>query len=212
MSVVAVAWGLVRGPARFVLMAATLLASIAAARAQHSVDAAEFLENLSERTIAQLTDASASPEEKERRFRALVKEGFDIRAIGRFVLGRYWRGASKAERRDFLAAFEDMLVHRSLPLFADYSGARLKVELVRPLADQQDLVNVTTAVERREGEPLHVDWRIGKVDDQFKILDVVAEGVSIAVTLRSEYGSVLKQNGGDVSDLAARLREKSTTL
>jgi len=46
----------------------------------------------------------------------------------------------------------------------------------------------------------------------FKIVDIVAEGVSIAVTLRSEYGSALKNNGGNVAKLVEELRVKLSAL
>ncbi|MCH7795062.1 MAG: ABC transporter substrate-binding protein, partial [Proteobacteria bacterium] len=43
-------------------------------------------------------------------------------------------------------------------------------------------------------------------DDGYRIVDIVAEGISIAVTLRSEYTSVLKQSGGDIDALVRKLR------
>jgi phospholipid transport system substrate-binding protein len=59
---------------------------------------------------------------------------------------------------------------------------------------------------RERGEPVRIDWRVRRRDDGYRIVDIVAEGISIAVTLRSEYTSVLKQNGGDVGALVRQLR------
>src|SRR3546814_10897865 len=61
---------------------------------------------------------------------------------------------------------------------------------------------------RAQGEPYRVAWRVRETDGTFKILDIVAEGVSMAITLRSEYGAVLKNNGGQLPPLTEALREK----
>ncbi len=185
---------------------------VSAPRAYGAPDAGEFLTELSDRAISQLTESGVSSEEQKRRFSSLVKEGFDIPAIGRFVLGRYWRRSSEAQQQAFLAAFEDMIIHRFLPLFSDYSGERLTFGVIRPFANNPDFVSVASQFIRSEGEPININWRVRKRASGYKIVDIVAEGISIAVTLRSEYNSVLKQNGGDIDALIQTLREKLEKL
>ena len=175
-------------------------------------DAGTFLSDLSTKAMDQLTVAGLSPQEKERRFRELMVEGFDIPAIGQFVLGRYWRTVGRPDQDAFLGVFEDMIVFRFLPLFEDQAGDTLHVGVVRPFGSGADLFNVSSELARKKGEPIQIDWRIRRDGDRYKILDVIAEGVSIAVTLRAEYGSVLKQNGGSVTELTRTLREKLATL
>ncbi len=181
-------------------------------RAYGATDAGEFLTELSDRAISQLTEPGVSSDEQKRRFSSLVKEGFDIPAIGRFVLGRYWRRSSEAQQQAFLAAFEDMIIHRFLPLFSDYSGDRLTFGVIRPFANNPDFVSVASQFIRSEGEPININWRVRKRASGYKIVDIVAEGISIAVTLRSEYNSFLKQNGGDIDALTQTLREKLAKL
>jgi phospholipid transport system substrate-binding protein len=54
-----------------------------------------------------------------------------------------------------------------------------------------------------------VDWRIRRIDNQYKIFDVVAEGVSMGIALRSEYTSILQQHGGHISALTEQMRRKN---
>lgn len=190
------------------LLGLVLMSAMSAGSAGSAADAGVFLTELSDRAILQMTERGITDAEKERRFRALVEESFDIPAIGKFVIGRYWRGANPAEQQDFLAAFEDMLVQRFLPVFGEYSGERLDVGLVRPFAVGSNIFSVSSEVKRPQGEPVKVDWRVLQGDEGYKIVDIIAEGVSIAVTLRSEYNSVLKNNGGRVSELTRVLKEK----
>lgn len=180
--------------------------------AQADPDAGAFLREFTKRAMEQLTERNIDESEQERRFHILIQEGFDIPSIGRFVLGRYWRPASEAQRVEFLSTFEDMIVHRFQPLFSEYSGERIKVGLVRPFKNNPDFVSVSSEVEREANPPVKVDWRIRRREGEFKVVDIVAEGISIAVTLRSEYNSVLKQNGGDVGALTEVLRGKIAGL
>ncbi len=191
-------------------LAALLLAAPlgAQAKAQAVQEPGEFLIELTDRAVARLTEPDLAADELERRFRSLFKEGFDLPEIGRFVLGRYWRRASEPEQAAFLATFEDLMAHRFLPLFSEYSGEKFAVGRVRPLKNNPDFVSVSSRLLREQGEPIHVAWRVRKLDDGFKIVDVVVEGISIAVMLRSEYRSVLKRNGGDVAALTRTLRAK----
>ena len=194
----------------FVLMAAVSL--LRPAHAETEWDPGDFIRDLSDRAIVKLTDQNAGEKEKEQDFRVLMNEGFDIRAIGQFVLGRYWRRANEMQRRDFMAAFEDMIVYRFLPLFSEYSGETLEIGLIRPFSENPNFFNVTTRLELRGSEAINVDFRVRRAETAYKIVDVVAEGVSYAVTLRSEYASVLKQNGGDVNALIRIMREAKASL
>ena len=170
--------------------------------------AADFLSALQDRAIVELTDGEASLDERGERFRRIFRENFDLDAIGKFVIGRYWRSASPQERKDFLAAFEDVMVHRFLPLLTQYTGEKFKIETSKEDSRNEDMVLVSTRLARDEGEPYKVNWRIRLRNGSFKVLDIIAEGVSMAITLRSEYNAVLKTSGGSVTALTDALREK----
>ncbi|MGF1629633.1 MAG: phospholipid-binding protein MlaC [Kiloniellaceae bacterium] len=170
--------------------------------------AADFLANLQERAASRLGDASVSEKEKEEHFRKLFNENFDLPTIGRFVIGRYWRAASEADQKAFLAVFEDAMVQRFLPLLAEYSSERFQIGTVTPVSGNESEAMIDSRIDRTQGEPYRVSWRVRENNGDFKILDIVGEGVSMAITLRSEYGSVLKNNGGQLPPLTDALREK----
>jgi phospholipid transport system substrate-binding protein len=179
-----------------------------AAAAVDTKQAADFLANLQEKAASRLGDASVSEKEKEDHFRKLFNENFDLPTIGRFVIGRYWRAASEADQKAFLAVFEDAMVQRFLPLLAEYSSERFQIGTVTPVSATAREALTDSRIDRTEGEPYRVSWRVRENNGDFKILDIVGEGVSMAITLRSEYGSVLKSNGGQLPPLTEALREK----
>jgi phospholipid transport system substrate-binding protein len=192
---------------RATALAAALMLLLCAPGLAQAAGAGNFLTELTDRAVAQLTEPGLAEAERKLRFRGLLNEAFDLPVIGRFVLGRYWRRADAAQRNDFLDAFEDMMLHRFLPLFSEFSSDKFDVGPARAYKSNPDFVSVESKLRQETGEPIHVNWRVRKHGDSYKIVDIVAEGVSIAVTLRSEYVSVLKRNGGDVDALTQFLRE-----
>lgn len=190
------------------LLAVTLFVMPTSGEALDTKQAATFLANLQERAASRLGDASISEKEKEDHFRKLFNENFDVPAIGRFVIGRYWRAASPEEQKNFLEVFEDAMVQRFLPLLAENSSERFNIGTVTPDSRNENMALIASRIDRSEGEPYRVSWRVRETNGDFKILDIVAEGVSMAITLRSEYGSVLKNNGGQLAPLTEALRDK----
>ncbi len=187
---------------------AVLAAAPGRGHATGTEDASAFLASLTDRAFAQLSDESLSMPERRQRFRVLFREHFDVPAIGRFVLGRYWRKAKPPVRKDFLSVFEEIMVQRFAPKFANYAQTKFEIGIVRPLREKGQYLIASTVV-RAEGEPLKIDWRVRDKDGRLKILDVLGEGVSMALTLRSEYATVIKRSGGRVEGLIIQLRERT---
>jgi phospholipid transport system substrate-binding protein len=185
---------------------ALLAASPGGSRADDAGAAAAFLASLTDQVIEQLTDASLPVMERERRFRSLFRANFDIPAIGRFVLGRYWRKARPEVRKDFLSAFEEIMAQAFTARFAGYADTKFEVTSVQALK-RTGQFKISSRIAPTENEVYLVGWLVEHKNGRFRVLDVVAEGVSMAITLRSEYASVIKRSGGRVEGLIARLHE-----
>ena len=185
---------------------ALLAASPDGSHADDAGDAAAFLASLTNQAIEKLTDASLPVMEREQSFRSLFRANFDIPAIGRFVLGRYWRKARPEVRKDFLAAFEEIMTQSFASRFSGYADTKFVVVSVQALK-RAGQFRVSSRIAPTKDEVYLVDWLVEHRNGQFRVLDVVVEGVSMALTLRSEYASVIKRSGGRVEGLIARLHE-----
>ena len=169
-------------------------------------DAGTFVQSLGDQAIKVITDKGLSPVDREKKFHQIFVEHFDVPAIGRFVLGRYWRTASDAQKTEFLKLFEDMIVKTYNNRFTEYKGEQFVVTGSR---GDGDSAMVTTNVTRPgNSQPVKVDWRVLKPQGQLKIVDVVIEGVSMSVTQQQEFGSVIQRNGGQIDSLLASMRER----
>ena len=185
---------------------ALLAASPDGSHADDAGDAAAFLASLTNQAIEKLTDASLPVMEREQSFRSLFRANFDIPAIGRFVLGRYWRKARPEVRKDFLAAFEEIMTQSFASRFSGYANTKFEVVSVQALK-RAGQFKVRSRIAPTKDEVYLVGWLVEHKNGQFRVLDVVAEGVSMALTLRSEYASVIKRSGGEVEGLVAQLHE-----
>ncbi len=128
------------------------------------VDAGAFLESLNQDAVAKLTDPSLSQTQKERDLRVLFRQNFDVPAISRFVLGKHWRRAPAAQQQDFVDAFEEMHMRQFLPMLAESSAEMFSVLKVQQDAAKPNLSLVSTKIDRSEGEPISVVWRIRNKD------------------------------------------------
>lgn len=170
-------------------------------------DPAAFVSDLGKRAIDVLT-SKQSQSEREKEFRKLFEEGFDLQAISRFVLGPYWRTATEAQRQEFLKLFENYVVHSYAVRFGEYSGQQLSVLGARKLGDDAAIVQ-SQIIQPNGAPPVKVDWQLNKTPQGYKITDVNVEGVSMAVTQRQEFASIIQRNGGQLEALLKLLREKA---
>ena len=117
--------------------------------------------------------------------------------------------ASDEEKADFKLVFADVLTARFLPVFDLYQdGMQLSVDRVAQDANSTQVSDVFTTLTRPGEEPVKIAWRLLQRDGDLKIVDVRVENLSMAITLRSEYTSMLQRNGGNVSALVSELRER----
>src|SRR5947207_8757537 len=107
----------------FVLFATT---SMAAPPVVNPADAVAFMNTLWDRAVEVLNNKT-DPAMREARFRQLFHDDFDCPGIARFVLGRYWRNASKDEQKEFVQAFEHYVVLVYTARLSNFGGQTFKV-------------------------------------------------------------------------------------
>jgi phospholipid transport system substrate-binding protein len=177
---------------------------VAGARAETP---AEFMRIAGERTFQSLGQDGISDAERRERFRAILTDTFDLPAIGRFVLGRYWRGLSEAQQAEYLKLFEDFVVLAYANRFKELGNKKFSVGLTQPVAEHETLVQ--SEIVDPKGPPIKVNWRVRSNSERHRVIDVQVEGVSMSITQRDEFASVIQTKGGKVDGLLAALREKT---
>jgi phospholipid transport system substrate-binding protein len=157
----------------------------------------------------ELLNKKTSTAERQARFRELFHNDFDSPGIARFVLGRYWRTASPEEQKEFLKLFEEYVVYVYTARLSDFEGEQFKISGARP--DEGSVIVSSDVTAPGAPTPLKVDWRLVNDDGAYKISDVIVEGVSMLVTQRSEFASIIQRHGGQVQGLLDLMREKTAS-
>jgi phospholipid transport system substrate-binding protein len=180
------------------LLVSALVLAAAPAGSLWAADAEQgargFIQSLGAEAIAAFSDKSLNRPQAVERFKNLLHKGFDVPYIGRWVLGRYWNQATPQEQAEYLGLFEGLIVETYANRFAEYSGETLRINGARVEGESDILVQ--TQITRPSGPPVAVDWRVRPRDGAFRIIDVMVEGVSMGITQRSEFASVIQSSGG----------------
>ncbi len=168
--------------------------------------AALHIEKLGAEVIAILEDSSVSKDQRVAYFRDLLARDLDIPLIARFVTGKHWKSATPEQRRSYLEVFTTFVVQTYSARLGGADVGQFQVLETQPVGKSDILVR--SRIVQSHGAPLRADWRLTNRDGTFRILDLSVEGISLALTLRQEFSSVLRREGG-VDGLIAILRKRT---
>jgi phospholipid transport system substrate-binding protein len=178
---------------------------LAGPRDAAAADPNTFVANLGTQAI-QVLGPAVPPGQRVARFRELFRDDFDVPGIGQFVLGRYWRTATPQEQQEFLRLFQEYVVQAYSGRLGEYGGEPFRVIGSRPNGDE---IVVNSEVVTSAGKRIQIDWYLAEQAGRYKITDVYVAGVSMKVTQRDEFASVIQHDGGRIEGLLAKLRQKT---
>ena len=165
----------------------------------------QFIQGLADEAIALLNTKGDNAAGREDRFRTLLRDQFLMDNIGRFVVGSHWRDMSPKQQEDYQNLFSEWVLKTYSRRLGGYSGERFRV--INSVPATRDYIFVRSEIEGgRNSAPVKCDWRVRPSDGSYKIVDVVVEGVSMAVTQKQEFGAILARDG--VDGLIGMLRER----
>src|ERR1700685_2528960 len=70
----------------------------------------KFIQDLGDRAISIIADKSATVDQRSDRFRAILSYSFDLKTIGRFVIGRNWNVATPEQQKEYMHLFEELVI------------------------------------------------------------------------------------------------------
>lgn len=189
------------------LIALALAVPTVSARADTAPDARQFINKLVNNALQVLAETKTNETQREAQFASLLRNNFDIPRIARFVLGRYWTTASEGDRQRFISIYREFVVRSYASEFSEYRGETVKVTTARPESSEITIVN-SEIVHPNGDPPVRVSWRVHKDGDDYKIVDVDVEGVSMMLAQRDEFTSVIQRNGGTIGGLIQAIQQK----
>jgi len=159
--------------------------------------AIEFIQNVSNETIAVWSDSKLSGDERYKAFRAIFEEATDIELLAQGMLGVHYRTITPEQREVYMTAMRDYIIAEFDKRMAQIGFKALEVTGTKPASGKQGHLFVKTEVKREEGEPILADWRVRKKTGKFQIVNLEFEGINLLITNRDLFSSKIKKDGFD---------------
>ena len=177
--------------------------------AQHDQNAAsppgKFVQTLGERAIKIISNKQLSPVQRNTEFAKVLNDSFDLKTIGRFVIGRTWNSATPDQQNEYMNLFQALVIKNYGDRMTLAAGENFQVIGSRSESDNDTTVN--SQISHSDGsKPTDIGWRVRQKDGKQAIIDVIVEGVSLSVTQRQEYGSIIQNSGGQIDGLLQTMR------
>lgn len=161
-----------------------------------AADAGSLIRNVTDEAITILNSTEHNSPERKAGLETLFQSAMDIPFVGRFVVGRYWRSMNEEEKSAYMDAFEEYVLSVYAGRLNEYDGESIRIVGSRKV-DQADTIVASQLVQQNR-QPVSVEWRVRQTgDDEAKVIDVSVEGVSMALTQRQEFSSILQREGVD---------------
>lgn len=173
--------------------------------AEDSIAAEEFVRLLANEAFGILNDTMLTQDERDKAFRSLLKDGFALDYVGRLVLGRHRRTASKAQVAEYDRIFPEYILRIFSSRLTEYGDEEIFVNGTAP-AGKRDIY-VRSRISRPDGPPLAADWRVRRIKEKFKVIDLKIEGISMVITQRDEFMAKIASSGLD--SLIANLKRRA---
>jgi phospholipid transport system substrate-binding protein len=135
-----------------------------------------------------------------------ILPNFNFEKVSRLVLGKNWTNASPEQKAAFQNEFKTLLLRTYATALSKYKNQVIEYKPLR-MADGATNATVKTSILQQGGQPIAVDYALEKKSDDWKVYDIVIEGVSLVTNYRSQFAQEIRQNGLD--SLIKKLADKN---
>ena len=186
--------------------AIAVLVLLASARPAAAQTPSQVVDGLASQVIVILKNPQLDSQQKRTEIQNIAYTAIDFPTLCKLVLARNWPKFDTAQRQQFEDEFKQHLSMTYGRNVDNYKNEKVQILGERP--EQHDDVTVQTKILRGGGpEDVLVDYRLRKMDSQWKIIDVIVEGVSLVSNFRSQFQDIVANGGPD--RLLTLLKEKN---
>ncbi len=195
-----------------ILAVALLAFAPGAAKSQQSLSpeqARDFINRLGERTMAALKGQGMSPQQRGAELGRVLLDGLDFDTIAMHTLGRYGRRSDSREFREFATLFAAHVIDMAVEKFGSMPVESYSITSTQSLPNGDVMVNTSVAA----GTMLNAGWRVRKLAEGPKIVDIMVDGYSMTTHFNGQFQDWLGKAGleGLIGKMRGQVR-KSPSL
>ena len=132
-----------------------------------------------------------------------INNNFAGTGIAKFVAGKSWKSASKDTKKEYIKLFKRHLALNIASMMQGYSNQNY--ELTNSSYDEKNKVTLIDMEIFSDTGSIQVTWRVKKSKDRFFVIDLLVADISLVVTKRSEFNSMLKNVDYNLSEFNKKL-------
>ena len=169
----------------------------------------ELVHKTADDVLAVLKADDSIQQDKEKIYKLAEEKilpNFDLDRISMLVLGKTWRKINEDQQQQFKSEFKTMLLRTYAVALGKYKDQEIDFKPLR-MEPTDKQATVKTQIIQDGAQPISVDYTLAKKDDEWKVFDIVIEGVSLVTNYRSQFASEIKNNG--IDSLITKLAEKN---
>mgnify|MGYP001147872590 FL=1 len=138
-----------------------------------------------------------------------INNNFAGSGIAKFVAGKSWNGATKDTKLEYINLFKRHLALNIASMMRGYSDQNY--ELVNSRYDKKNKVTLIDMEIFSETGSIQVTWRVKKSKERYFVIDLLVADISLVVTKRSEFNSMLKNTNYNLQDFNIKLLEQNNS-
>jgi len=136
-----------------------------------------------------------------------INNNFAGTGIAKFVAGKSWNGASKQTKIEYIKLFKRHLALNIATMMQGYS--KQNYELTNSSYDAKNKVTLIDMEIFSDTGSIQVTWRVKKSKERFFVIDLIVADISLVVTKRSEFNSMLKTVDYDLEEFNKKLSSQN---
>ena len=127
-----------------------------------------------------------------------INNNFAGTGIAKFVAGEAWKKSDKNTKKIYIDNFKRHLALNIASMMQGYSNQ--KYELSKSKIDQKNKIILIDMEIFSETGSVVVTWRVKESKGRYFVIDLIVADISLVVTKRSEFNSMLKSVNYDLSE------------
>lgn len=140
---------------------------------------------------------------KRQKIRSISDKMFDYSELSRRTLGQDWKKLNPAQQNEFTDLYKSLLEDAYADKIINYTDEKVAFSKENQLSEKTFEVQ-TTVLTKKADIPIY--YRVIQKDGQWKVYDVVIEGVSLINNYRNQFREILVNKSPEV--LLDTLRKK----
>ena len=164
----------------------------------HANDASLWLKDEIDNILSAYENNDISKEDRFLLIEKTINDNFAGAGIGKFVVGKAWDNASKDTKKNYIKNFKRHLALNIASMMQGYTNQRY--ELTQSKLDKKNNLSLIDMEIYSDTGSVVVTWRVKEAKEKYYIIDLLVADISLVVTKRSEFNSMLKNVDYNLSD------------